>query len=136
MLEGPVCDSDPYPRYPPGEYEVRCLQVSVYRDPRFHRIICRLKCVLMTEPWGEIYGFLNLGTGAKPAAGRGSNYRRAWVIANGEAPRKRQVLRTKVFEGKVFQVLIGDVSKGSDGSEHPEPEKYSTIERIISRRWP
>ncbi len=136
MCDGPICDSDPYPRYEPGEYEVRCTEAKYYRDPRFRRLVCRLRCVLITDPEREVYGFLNLGTEAKPQAGRGSNYWKAWVIANGEAPRKRQVLSVRAFVSKIFLVRIGDVEKRMDGVEHSELEKYSVIQEIISRRWP
>lgn len=118
MLDGPICDSDPYPRYEPGDYEVRCLEAKIYPDPRFRRLVCRL------------------GPGPKPQAGRGSKYWRAWVIANGEMPKKRQVLSVRVFVGKIFLVRIGDVAKRLDGNEHAEFEKYSVIQEIISRRWP
>jgi negative regulator of replication initiation len=90
----------------------------------------------MLDPEREVYCFLNLGTEAKPKAGRGSNYWRAWVIANGEQPRKRQVLSGRVFVGKIFQVLIGDVEKRMDGAEQSELEKYSVIQEIKARRWP
>jgi hypothetical protein len=90
----------------------------------------------MNDPEREIYGFLNLGTEAKPTAGRGSKYWRAWVIANGELPRKRQVLSVRTFVNKIFQVQIGDVEKRMDGSAQSELEKYSVIQEIKSRRWP
>jgi hypothetical protein len=87
------------------------------------------------DPEREVCWFLNLGTEAKPKAGRGSNYWRAWVIANGEMPRKRQILSVRIFVGKNFLVRIGDVEKRMDGGEHSEIEKYSVIQEIISRRW-
>jgi hypothetical protein len=90
----------------------------------------------MIDPEREVYGFLNLGTGAKPQAGRGSNYWKAWVIANGAAPRKRQVLSVRAFVSKIFLVRIGDVETNMDGLEHLEFEKYSVIQKIISRCWP
>lgn len=136
MLDGPICESDPYPRYEPGEYEIRCTEAKFYRDPRFRRLVCRLRCALVIDPEREVYWFLNLGTGPKPEAGRGSKYWRAWVIANGILPKKRQVLSVRVFVGKIFLVRIGDVERRMDGSEHSEVEKYSVIQEIISRRWP
>lgn len=136
VQDGPICESDPYPRYAPGEYEVRCIEAKCYRDPRFKRLVCRLKCLLMLDPEREVFGFLNLGTEAKPKAGRGSKYWRAWVIANGELPRKRQVLSVRAFVDKNFLVRIGDVEKRMDGGEQSELEKYSVIQEIISRRWP
>ena len=136
VLDGPICESDPYPRHEPGEYEVRCTEAKIYPDPRFRRLVCRLRCVLMIDPEREVFCFLNLGTGGKPKAGRGSKYRRAWVIANGAVPRKRQVLSARVFVNKIFLVRVGTVEKNMDGTEHLEQERYSTIQEILSRRWP
>ena len=90
----------------------------------------------MIDPEREVYGFLNLGTAEKPEAGRGSKYWRAWVIANGDMPKKRQVLSVRVFVGKVFLARIGDVEKNMHGTEHSEPERYSVVQEILSRRWP
>jgi hypothetical protein len=136
VLDGPICESDPYPRYEPGEYEVRCVEAKIYLDPRFRRLVCRLRCVLMLDPERHVYWFLNLGNESKPKAGRGSNYWRAWVVANGALPKKRQVLSVRVFVGKIFLVRLGDVLKRMDGAEHAEFEKYSVIQKIISRSWP
>lgn len=53
----PVCDHSPYPRYPPGNYQARCVAVRVYRDPRFKRWTCRLEFRLITGARrGEIRG--------------------------------------------------------------------------------
>ena len=40
--------------------------------------MCRLEFELMTVE-GRVFGFLNLGNGPKPKAGRRSRYWRAWV---------------------------------------------------------
>jgi hypothetical protein len=136
VQDGPICESDPYPRYSPGEYEVRCLEAKIYRDPRIRRWVCRLRCALVLDPEREVYGFPNLGTGEKPKAGRGSKYWRYWVIANGSPPRKRQIMSTRIFKDKIFLVRVGTVEDRSDGSKHLESEKYSTIQEILEKRWP
>lgn len=136
MLDGPICESDPYPRYEPGEYEVRCVQAKIYPERRFRRLVCRLRCVLITDPEGEVYGFLNLGTAGKPQAGRNSKYWRAWVIANGAQPRKRQVLSSRVFVGKIFLVRIGTVETDMEGNKHADLVRYSVVQEILARRWP
>jgi len=98
----PVCEDTPYPRYRPGIYEARCIAVDIYRDPRFRRHVARLKFRLVPEG-GLVCAFFNLGNGEKPKVARGSEYRRAWTIANGEQPRKRQVCSKRVFVGKIFR---------------------------------
>jgi len=131
----PVCDEEPYPRYKPGEYLVRCLGGVIYRDPRFKSHKCRLDFQLLDEPV-EVSAFFHLGCKEQPVAGRGSEYRRVWVIANGSQPRKRQRLSLRVFKDKIFRVRIDDTRKRHDGRAHPEAEVYSTVKEILARTWP
>lgn len=134
-IEGPVAENDPYPRYEPGVYEAECLRAEVYFDRAFKRWNCLLKFALV--PTGEpVCGFLNLGSGQKPHAGPRSEYRRAWIIAQGEQPKRRQVLSKRVFERKIFEVEIEDVKQSHDGSEHPAKAIYSRVKRIVRRTYP
>lgn len=131
----PVCEESPYPRYAPGTYEAECLAAVVYRDPRFRAWKARLKFSLL--PDGDlIYGFFHLGGREKPHAGPGSEYRRAWIIASGAAPRKRQELSSRTFKRKIFQVRIDDVTARFDQRPHPEAVIYSTVREILSRTYP
>lgn len=100
----PICADDAFPRYPPGDYDVRCAGVRIYRDPRFRRWVCRVDCHFLTER-AEVCGFLNMGVGENPSAGRGSEYWRVWVMAKGEQPRRGRLPKT-VFVGKFFRVRI------------------------------
>jgi hypothetical protein len=131
----PICEDAPYPRYKPGTYEGRCVSAKRYRDPRFKRLILKLEFRILPD-CRPIVGFLNLGNGDKPKAGRGSEYRRAWTIANGDAPRKSETMTKRVFEGKVFSVRVGDTTKKHDGREHLPGEVYSTVKEILKRLWP
>jgi hypothetical protein len=131
----PVCEDAPYPRYKPGEYEARCVSVKVYLDPRFKRWVARLKFELVPEG-GPVFAFPNLGTGDKPRPTRGSEYRRAWIIANGEQPRRRQTMSPQVFLNKIFLVRIDDTTRRHDGRNHPEAEVYSTVKEILKKLWP
>lgn len=133
VQDGPISESDPYPRYKPGDYEVICEEAKIYRDPQFRRLVCRLRCALVVDPEKKICCFLNLGNLEKPTAGRRSNYRRAWVIANGEQPKRRQILSKRTFVGKIFLVSIGDVANDMDGRELADFEKYSVIQEIKAR---
>jgi len=114
---------------------VLCCRAKLYRDPRFRCWKCRLDCQFLTEP-DTVSGFLNLGTDDKPHAGRGSEYRRVWVMANDAQPKKRQVLSTRIFVGKVFRVRIADTERRHDGREHLETERYSTIKEFLARVGP
>ena len=126
----PLCPDDSFPRYAPGEYDVRCNSVRVYRDPRFHRWVCRLDCHFLTE-CAEICAFLNMGTGELPSAGRGSEYWRVWCMATGEQP-ERGRLPKRAFVGKFFRVRIDDTLLRHDKREHSEAARYSTIKEFLA----
>jgi hypothetical protein len=137
----PICVDDPYPHYKEGDYDVICVSVVTYPDPRFRgrgsdghvrpTNKCRLDCVMVTsqEP---ISGFFNLGNEPQPVVRRGSKYRRVWIMANGTAPRKRQRMSARTFVGKVFRVRIGNVSKDYEQGAHPDGAVYSTIKDFVA----
>jgi hypothetical protein len=72
----------------------------------------------------------------KPYAGPRSEYRRAWIIATGEQPRRRQILSARVFVGKIFEVRVDDVVRRFDGREHPKGGIYSIVREIVRRTYP
>jgi hypothetical protein len=126
-----VCDSDPYPRYLPGEYIARVISPRKYKHQLLGAWKCELKLQLMDGgDFGTVYAFFHLGRGTKPHAGRNSNYHRVWVMANGSPPRKRQVTSERVFVGQIFKVLVGDVSKTYSGRERGEAGTYSVCELV------
>lgn len=131
----PVCDQGPYPRYEPGRYEGECVAAEIFYDRQFRSWKCALRFSLLGDG-APVYCFLHLGRNKKPAAGPRSEYRRAWLIAHGEQPRKRQVLSDRVFLGKIFELRIADVEKRFDGREHPEGAIYSVVREIIRRTYP
>jgi len=137
---GPVCEENPYPLLQAGKYEAQCVHSCLYRDLQFRRWTALLRFQLLASgsltSLGPVCAFLNLGNREKSKAGRRSRYWRAWVIANGEQPRKRQVLSPRVFKGKIFEVEIGTVKRAHDGREHPVAAQYSTVKEILERRWP
>lgn len=132
VLQEPICEHDPYPRYPPGEYEAVCVEVTTYRDPRFRRWVARLRFRVFPEN-DFVCAFLNLGVGQNPTVGHGSEYRRAWIVANGSQPSKRQVMSARVFKNKVFRVRVDDVTRCSDGREHLALEVYSVVKEIKAK---
>jgi hypothetical protein len=135
IVPDPICTGAPYPRFEPGEYDARCLAARIYQDPGFKAWKCRLEYELF--PMCErVFGFFNLGRADKPCAGRRSEYRRVWIIANGDQPKNRQRLSSRVFEGKIFRVRIDDTVKRSDGRDHAPAEVYSTVKEILNRTFP
>lgn len=131
----PVSETGPYPRYEPGRYDAECVSAQIYFDRQFRSWKCALRFSIL-EDEAPIFCFLHLGSKAKPTAGPRSEYRRAWIIANGGQPRKRQSLSPRIFTGKIFEVIVGDVAKRFDGREHPAQAIYSIVRQIVSRTFP
>ena len=131
----PVCETDPYPRHEPGEYEAECVSVVTYWHPQLRAWKCRLGFKILGERDG-VFCFLHLGNGEAPKAGPRSEYYRVWVLATGHTPRKRQTLSKRVFKGKGFKVRIGDTTRRFDGRNHPDGQIYSTVKEILQRTFP
>ena len=131
----PVCGENPRPHHKAGTYEAECLSAAMYHDRRLQAWKCRLEFRIVPDG-GEVYGFFHLGRGDRPHAGPNSEYRRAWTIAAGAAPRKRQTLSEKIFKGKLFEVELGDVTRRADQSTHANAATYSVIRRILRRTYP
>src|SRR5579871_1052931 len=96
----PVCDRDEYQSVDPGRYSAVAVRVQ---GPEWVQRYRRWSLIVEFELLGErdavrICAFFNLGSDPKgPKPGRQSRYFRAWTIANGELPRKGQLMDPKVF---------------------------------------
>ena len=128
----PLFHGAEYARIAPGKYSAQCVHAKIYRDPGFRTWKALLRFRLI-EGGQEIYGFLNLGRGPTPHAGRRSRYWQAWTLASGAPPRKRQTMTARVFRGKVFLVEVSDVTQTGDGKPHHPSAIYSTVKGIIER---
>jgi len=131
----PICDEAPYPRLKPGEYSARCVETRVYLEKRFRRWVCRLKYWIIPEGPTRIRVFQSR-LRRKANAGRGSEYRRAWIEAHGAAPQRRQKLGHSVFRDKIFVIRVDDMSRRHDGRNHHQADVYSTVKEIVKRSWP
>ena len=127
-----VSNHDPYPQVQPGEYQLYCNDVRVYRDPGLKVWKCRYRFVHpMREDFPPLYGFINLGRDRTPP-GRRSRYYFEWTVANGHLPRKRQVLSPRIFKGKIFVVRVDWVmSRQHDGKKHTSATRYSLVKGIV-----
>jgi hypothetical protein len=135
-----ICDEDPAPwkRYKPGEYELRCTSYEFVRVKMFGlqwklRLMFRF---MDMETRGRIAKFFHMGNGAKPKAGRKSEYFRAWVIANdGRLPRKGCPMSPRAFAGHVFRAEVRDVTRTMDPKINHSPEAvYSVVDKILELR--
>jgi len=127
-----VSDHDPYPQVEPGDYELYCNEARVYCDPGLKVWKCRYRFVHpMREDFPPLFGFINLGRERKPP-GRRSRYYFEWTIANGQTPRKRQVMSARIFKGKIFLVRVDWVMpRQHDGKTHTLATRYSLVKGIV-----
>ena len=134
-LPEPVCEDAPRPRYTPGTYDVYCVKATQYLDTQYraHKAVLHFHILGTNDP---VQMFLHLGSsdkGQQPKAGPRSKYRRAWVIANGAAPQRRQVMSLRVFAGKYFRVEIQDVIKRHDQQSQAPADVYSVVGKLLER---
>jgi hypothetical protein len=133
LIAPPIWDKDPYVRVRPGRYLVRVVEIQGPAWLRMgNRWSLRLDCALFEEP-GNVSLFLNLG-GTKngyDAPGRQSNFYRYWTMANGEMPRKGQLLDWNIFIDKCFMAEVEDVAKNRLGGKKDESQIYSRIKEFI-----
>jgi hypothetical protein len=128
----PVWTGQEYSRIPPGQYTASAVRVItpqyIRRWQRWSLGICFCP---FAEPDAEVTLFLNLGKNMVPK--RGSDFFRAWTQANGEAPKKGELMDPCVFlEGHVYEIEIVDADVDSDGNPKSDAEVYSKVKRIVS----
>ena len=123
-----------YPVLSAGEYTVRAVR---YQGPDWVRSFCRwsirLEFALVHESI-SVSAFFNLGNDPNGfKIGRQSRFYKAWVIANGEHPRKGQLMDLEVFlEGQFFQVIVADSQRDAERKEKNAAEVYSIVTHVLS----
>jgi hypothetical protein len=121
-----------------GVYTVTAVR---YQGPEwlrsYRRWSVRLEFALVYEPV-SVSAFFNLGDDPNGyRVGRQSRFYKAWVIANGEHPRKGQRMDLDVFlEGQFFQVVVADSGKDAERKNKNPAEVYSIVTQILSAERP
>jgi hypothetical protein len=127
-----------YPVLPAGRYTVRGAAIQGPQWlPNYQRWSLRVEFTLIDEPV-LVSSFFNMGSDRnRPHIGRRSKYYKAWVLANGEHPRRRQKMSPDIFlEGQFFEVEVQPCKMDEEGQPKPTAEMYSTVTKLISARWP
>ena len=136
----PIWNGAEYKRVQPGRYSAVVVRVQ---GPEWVRSYRRWSLLVEFELLGDsetvrICAFFNMGSDrSRPTPGRQSRFFKAWVIANGELPRKRQAMDPKIFmDGQVYRIEVEDCTAASDESEKPAGEIYSKVTKVLSADWP
>lgn len=132
--EGLIWRGPDYPVLSAGVYTVTAVR---YQGPEwlrsYRRWSIRLEFALVHESV-SVSAFFNLGDDPNGIRiGRQSRFYKAWVIANGEHPRKGQRMDLDVFlEGQFFQVVVADSGKDAERKNKNPAEVYSIVTQILS----
>ncbi len=133
---GLVWHGPEYPVLEPGRYMVRgtAIQGPVFVRS-FQRWSCRVEFALVDEPI-SVSAFFNFGNEKHgPKIARQSRFYKAWVLANGDHPRRGQKMSPDIFlEGQFFEVEVQACNRDSEGNPKPQAEEYSRVTRILSMR--
>lgn len=130
----PTWDGPEYAHVSPGRYSAVVTRVQ---GPtwvrRFRRWSLMLEFELLSES-ARICAFYNMGSDPqKPHAGPQSRYFRAWVLANGERPRRKQHLDPEVFlDGQVYKIEVSDSRTDAEGQPKADSLVYSRVTTILS----
>jgi len=124
------------PRIPPGNYSAISRGASRYFDGQFKRWVCAVQFDIVSESASmeaiaRLTWFLNLGSRAKPKAGRRTKYWAAWVRANGGPPKRGDRLSLNVFTGRRALVRVEDTAKTHDGGQLESEQTYSVVRDVI-----
>lgn len=119
------------PLLPPGEYEVGFLRASG-KFKGFQRDNIYLSFQVIT-PGAHAGKTLYLAARISSPLAASSKYVRAWSIAAGYVPARRDRLSTKTFKGKAFRVLVETVKKDEHRRKLPALLQYSTIGMLLEK---
>jgi hypothetical protein len=133
--ESPVCGAE-YPLVSEGKRSLLCVAARVYRHPGLKDRPWKAELEFLDGDY-RVFGYLHLGFGEKPHAGRTSRYWAAWCLANnGQPPRKRQLMSARIFKGKWFTVIVETVRQRGRGEKVeliPAELQYSVVREILAR---
>jgi hypothetical protein len=128
----PIWTGPEYSRIAPGQYTataVRVIEAQFLR--RWQRYSLGVCFRPFAEPEAEVVLFLNLDADMKPK--RGGEYYRAWTLANGQGPMKREPMDPAIFlEGQIYEIEVVDAGMDADGKQKSDAEIYSKVKRIVS----
>ena len=133
---GLVWQGAEYPVLEAGVYIARAIRVQGPEWVRsYQRWSTRIEFALVHESI-SVSVFFNMGNDPNgPKAGRMSRFFRAWVIANGDFPRKGQKMKPDVFlDGQFFEVEVESCNRDSEGKPKQDAEVYSRVTRILSAK--
>jgi hypothetical protein len=118
---------DPAPRIEPGEYQARVVDRNIRTLFKTRRLVLVLE-IVQSKAAGTRLEFI----AQMPAnAGAKSKFTRAWEVANGAPPKRRERMSLVVFRHRLFLVAVRDVQH--DRMQRKLARPYSIVDSILER---
>jgi len=129
----PIWDGCDYMRVPEGHYQAVAVR---WQGPEWVRMYSRWSLLVefeLLDDGSRVCAFYNFGNDpSRSKILRRGNYFKAWTLANGEPPRKRQPMSPDVFrEGQIYTIDIRDNLRDSTEKEKVDAEIYSVVRAIV-----
>jgi hypothetical protein len=128
-FEGYFEAGEPRPLIPEGIYKARFIEIQKGQWNGTPKIYLWFQIIEPYEYEGVKIRML-MNAYRKPS--NGSNYYKAWVIANGSKPARIDRMSPDIFKGRIFEVFVETVKpKNKAGFYEPESLHYSKIACLI-----
>jgi hypothetical protein len=130
----PIWRGADYARVSAGSYQAIAIR---HQGPEWIRPFSRWSLLVEFELLDDgalVCAFYNFGSNrGGPEVMRRGNYFKAWTLANGELPRKGQLMSPDVFlDGQIFTVEVKDSRKDPAETEKADAEIYSKVTAILN----
>ena len=118
------------PLLPDGIYDAQCLAAEVAQV--FRRRVLFLHFQIFGGPHDGARTFMKLNLPPGRAIGLSSAFYRAWTVASGTPPRRRDRMSLEVFR-RIFRVRLRTVARDHAGQAKPEILCYSVVAELVER---
>jgi hypothetical protein len=115
-------------RIPPEEYEARVVKAQELQLFGSRRLVLTFEIRMSTYAGTRLKFICAFPRKAK---GGSSKFVRAWTVANGKPPRRKDRLAISIFKDKLFLVRVRDVT--TDRHQKKLANPYSIVDAIVGR---
>ena len=126
------CNTEIPPAIPDGDYEMKFVGAEESHQWNSDKIFLWFEMLTPGEWQGKEF-FMACNARKDGKWGSSHKYMRTWTLANGERPRRRDRMSTRVFRDKVFRARMRTV--GQDANKQPlaPAQQYSVVGELLER---
>lgn len=128
-----LCNSDIPPAIPDGEhYEVKFVRAEQTHQWNSDKVVLWFE-MLTPGQWEEAEFFMACNVRLDGKWGPSHKFAQAWILANGERPKRRDRMSTKVFRDKVFRARMRAVTKDANQRDRTPAQQYSVVDELLEQ---